>query len=62
MKFKPWFKAGTAKQNEKPNGDDLGLSLPIPGIWGQVAKHFVAMVNLDYFRVDRDSFASLRRG
>jgi phage portal protein BeeE len=36
MNLLPWRKSGAAKQNEKRSGDDLGLSLPIPGIWGQV--------------------------
>jgi phage portal protein BeeE len=31
----PWQSRAT-NQNEKRSGDDLGLSLPIPGIWGQV--------------------------
>jgi HK97 family phage portal protein len=35
MKLFPW-QSRAAKQNEKRSGDDLGLSLPIPGIWGHV--------------------------
>jgi hypothetical protein len=35
MRFFAWQSRAT-KQNEKRSGDDLGLSLPIPEIWGQV--------------------------